>query len=154
MNTILAVACRFVVGRQRLSVTILVHGICVHVYVHSSTFIKYSMHVHLVVSITTIDSVCMSTNTTVWYCGFHCMYVFLLSVFHYLVPLKDFDYTKSGGIGSEEFVNMYHMLIYVRSVSGTYAHTHTHMHVRVHTHTHTLQQVYNIPTYMYIPLRC
>ena len=31
---------------------------------------------------------------------------------------KDFDYTKSGSIGLEEFVNMYHTLIYVRSVSG------------------------------------
>ena len=30
---------------------------------------------------------------------------------------KDFDYTKSGTIGLEEFVNMYHMLIYVKSVS-------------------------------------
>ncbi|CAI8032851.1 1-phosphatidylinositol 4,5-bisphosphate phosphodiesterase gamma-1, partial [Geodia barretti] len=29
---------------------------------------------------------------------------------------KDFDYTKSGTIGLEEFVNMYHMLIYVKSV--------------------------------------
>ena len=31
---------------------------------------------------------------------------------------QDFDYTKSGSIGVDEFINLYHTLIYVRSVSG------------------------------------
>ena len=53
-------------------------------------------------------------------------YTFFLSSPSRLHPLppshskKDFDYTKSGTIGLEEFVNMYHMLIYVKSVSTIY----------------------------------
>ena len=65
----------------------------------------------------------------------------LLITFSFRSLPKDFDYTKSGGIGQEEFINMYHMLIYVRSVSGPHTlcppHTHTHTRTCTHAHTHT-----------------